>query len=404
MISAGHPDQCCERSGLDQTQIPDTTVSLKCPQCMDTWRSVGCSSLRPQRGGTGTCSLRGCHARSAKLRWWTVVAGQRAQPRTGTSIRFLHISHCPFTMGNSPYSSHRFEMVRTDHLSPSRPCRLPRKERKVDSSQEGEGQGRDTKAKTQAESKGCRKEPTTGGSNPSCSTVIKDFEVNWEESCRPTTSPSHTSRAALKVPGANAPVSDVLALWSALARWILTSKTEFASFLHAAQTGTTFSPWPMPAPYPEWFSKRQLQSVPRRRTRETVCLQKAVNMVCLALSWLHMQKPSRCPSSLFLVAQLTSAQWHTVWRLESQMKDVGRSGNIGPSQMGRTAARVEGLEAVIGFLHDEAMKVAPPGYVETPRVPASSSTFQNDLEGEWSSELEVVGELKGEGTFFSKGC
>ena len=63
----------------------------------------------------------------------------------------------------------------------------------------------------------------------------------------------------------------------------------------------------------------------------------------------------RCPAALYLGAQLTSIQWHTVWRLESQMKAVGRSGNIALSQMGRTAARVEGLEAVIGFLHVEAM-------------------------------------------------
>ena len=60
-----------------------------------------------------------------------------------------------------------------------------------------------------------------------------------------------------------------------------------------------------------------------------------------------------------------------VRRLERLIEDVSFSGDIGPKEMGRTAARLEGLEEVIHDMHAFAKKVAPQEYLR--RSPLSKT-------------------------------
>lgn len=88
----------------------------------------------------------------------------------------------------------------------------------------------------------------------------KTFASHPNEGRRPRRgTSSDADLAAVRVPGAGAPVSNVLKLWNSLARWILSGNSGFAKFLRSLQgepladRGTATSLWPIPAPYPRWI-------------------------------------------------------------------------------------------------------------------------------------------------------
>eukprot|EP00435_Cladocopium_sp_Y103_P020762 s4288_g5.t1 len=99
--------------------------------------------------------------------------------------------------------------------------------------------------------------------------------------------------------------------------------------------------WPMSAPYNRWFLPG---NVARDAEGESSTQrQKAVNLVVLALSWLHMRCPAHFPKEMSRHVQLSKKQWGVVRRLEEQLVDIELAG------VGRTAAKMEGLD---DFLHD----------------------------------------------------
>lgn len=214
---------------------------------------------------------------------------------------------------------------------------------------------------------------------------------------KPFSSQASCSKA-VDVPGAKAPVVNVLALWSSMARPLLRSKTNFATFLHSflhnepsAEEGTADQLWPIPAPYPTWLSGEHLQW--RQVRRVTRARQMAVNLVVLGLSWLHMGRPKTAPKAMSLRSTLTKAQWVTVKRMEGYFEDLIRVGDVGPAQMGRAAAKMEGLDSLLGELHDVALALAPNGYLE--RSVFSSNLQSNLLPGHCQGESgTVVGQLR----------
>ena len=160
------------------------------------------------------------------------------------------------------------------------------------------------------------------------------------------------------VPGAAAPTLQIENLWMAITRWVLKSKGPFATFLHSyvsnkpfEKKGTTDCLWPVPAPYPRWLGV----------SRGVGGRQRAVNLAGLALSWLHMGCPASCPSQLWRGKTLSSKQRAVVDHLEEHYKDV-QIGTVGPTEMGRSAARVEGLYDFLVSLHDEVEKLLPHSY------------------------------------------
>ena len=124
--------------------------------------------------------------------------------------------------------------------------------------------------------------------------------------------------------------------------------------------GTASSLWPMSAPYNRWFVKGNWQ--PEKHESAEVCRQKAVNLMILALSWLHMKSPCVCPRGLSRHHQLSRKQWGVVKRLETMFSSLEAVGDIGPSQMGRAAAKNEGLDSLLHDLHERAAFLANVGY------------------------------------------
>lgn len=142
-------------------------------------------------------------------------------------------------------------------------------------------------------------------------------------------------------------------------RWISSTSSSFSRFLKSllstappVEGGTTSTLWPMPVPYPAVWSHEVGTEDSAATTRAQ---QRAVNLVIAALSWLHMGRPGVAPSSMSLEASLSRRQWQVVKRFERQMEDVSESGDIDAAMMGRTAAKVEGLDAIIAELQQQTI-------------------------------------------------
>ncbi len=108
---------------------------------------------------------------------------------------------------------------------------------------------------------------------------------------------------------------------------------------------------PMPIPYPEAFRKGW-SAAPREIARK-----RAVNCICLALDYLHLGRPSKLPSSCLVGNPLNKAQWEAAGRLENFLDAWLDCDEIGPSEMGRSASKVESMEDAIRELTLVAKKV-----------------------------------------------
>ena len=205
-----------------------------------------------------------------------------------------------------------------------------------------------------------------------------------------------------KVPGAAAPICNALRLWNSMARWLFSGDSEFKKFVYSfccnsrsAEERTADYIWPMPVPYPVWL--RSLQDQPRV-PYVVMSQQKAVNMAVLALDWLHLKKPVVAPKSITLHSSLTTMQWSVVRRLERFFTDVTTSGDIGPEEMARTAAKVEGLDFLLHDLHEKAMALdlASKSWAFALRQPVQSAGNTGFLRGNTSGPGgEVVGMFDG---------
>ena len=140
----------------------------------------------------------------------------------------------------------------------------------------------------------------------------------------------------------------------------------------------------MAAPFPQLFLKKQ-----NAKDRDWVRRSQAVNLIVLALSWLHLGKPSKCPADLTCSTPLSSMQWSVVSRLGEQVADVLRVGVVGPAEMGRGAAKVESLDELVSFLEREARAVVGDGYFNR-----AASSARNPV-GSSQSAGEVVGSMSG---------
>ena len=85
-----------------------------------------------------------------------------------------------------------------------------------------------------------------------------------------------------------------------------------------------------------------------------------MNVVVLALSWLHLGQPAAPPSAMSLQSPLTRQQWRVVKRLEHLSSNLFNAGKIEPASMGRSAAKVESLASLLGELREAARKLASP--------------------------------------------
>ena len=113
--------------------------------------------------------------------------------------------------------------------------------------------------------------------------------------------------------------------------------------------------WPMPLPFPEMLVRMGPESsalpFPVR------ALQKMLNLVVAALSWLHMGRPAKAPAAMALRQPLSSPQWAVVRRLERLLHEVHHTKTVVPSDMGRNAVKVEGLDFLLRELHEAAAQL-----------------------------------------------
>ena len=202
-----------------------------------------------------------------------------------------------------------------------------------------------------------------------------------------------------RVPGAAAPTCNVLQLWNSMARLLLASSSNFAVFLKSllgatppAEGGTAQSLWPMSLPYPEvWrpeLSKKWCSLARRAR-------KKSVNLVVALLNWLHMNRPTRAPAALALGSRLSKKQWRVVEHFERLMADVAESGDIDAAAMGRSAAKVEGLDEILIDLQRQAVSWTEAGYEHRWRAQSGVCTARPRAAGHCLADPGVVvGKLK----------
>ncbi|CAE7908987.1 unnamed protein product, partial [Symbiodinium microadriaticum] len=98
--------------------------------------------------------------------------------------------------------------------------------------------------------------------------------------------------------------------------------------------------WPMPLPYPSLL-------LPGCGERDPDQL--ALNAIVLVLDWLHLGQPSVCKAELGLSLgrPLNPRQWRALDLLRGSVHRWNRGADVGPSEMGRAAAKFEGLEDLL---------------------------------------------------------
>ena len=207
-----------------------------------------------------------------------------------------------------------------------------------------------------------------------------------------------------RVPGADAPVSNMLRIWHPLLRWILDARTSFATFLHSVkcnrpseEEGTARTIWPMPPPFPRRMGLFEADD--DDTGSKEVAVQKGLNLVILMLSWLHLHQPAVAPRTLRLGRALSPAQWRVVRRLKPFLEEVGDFGDVGSEEMGRTASKMEGLDGQLAALHEFALNSgltrAAVGYLGRD-LQHGQHEFSEIKKGAELETGEVIGSYKGD--------
>ena len=203
------------------------------------------------RAALGVCALdqHACDSGS----WLLATELTMESPPPATSFS-LNQPPASCSLGTSSHQADRSSLVRSGYVQSQGSSRVPREESKADASspaaqQGGGGAEPQAKGEGKSERKGRRKRE---GCCPRCGRDCGQCH------CSGVGSWAYSGKHS--VPGENAPVVNVVRLWSSLTRWVLRSRTNFAQFLHsymhndpAEARGTAAILWPMSAPYNRWF-------------------------------------------------------------------------------------------------------------------------------------------------------
>ena len=151
-------------------------------------------------------------------------------------------------------------------------------------------------------------------------------------------------------------------VWDPLCRWVLSSRrsqslssfchSTFSRQIHQANHPDTRPVWPIPMPYPNLAAEG---------TSREQSFQRAINMMVITLNWLHLGGPRRIPSDFYSRARLTPEQLGIVSRLRRLAQEWNESGPIQAEDMGRSAGKIESLEATVQQLTAAAIRLASSG-------------------------------------------
>ena len=166
-----------------------------------------------------------------------------------------------------------------------------------------------------------------------------------------------------KVPGASAPTFEGAAIFDMSLQYLLKSRSRLGGFARSFAV-LRFAPFieeeaalhsdcfPMPLPYPEVFGRKS------RRGSEGLSLKKGVTSLVIALNFLHSNRARSVSKNLRAGMRLNKRQWEVVKRFEQLMKGWLDVSQIGPAEMGRTAAKVETLDSMLCSLEQQARLLA----------------------------------------------
>lgn len=174
--------------------------------------------------------------------------------------------------------------------------------------------------------------------------------------------PAPPKTNAPRAPGALATTVQVEHVWDPLCRWVLSSRrsqslssfchSTFSRQIHQANHPDTRPVWPIPMPYPNLAAEG---------TSREQSFQRAINMMVITLNWLHLGGPRRIPSDFYSRARLTPEQLGIVSRLRRLAQEWNESGPIQAEDMGRSAGKIESLEATVQQLTAAAIRLASSG-------------------------------------------
>eukprot|EP00438_Fugacium_kawagutii_P014015 Skav204090 [mRNA] locus=scaffold3129:371114:378324:+ [translate_table: standard] len=321
--------------------------------------NMGRASFQSMGRSQSQGSADDCLLRPTGLRQRGLASSPRADFGKSAALRGIPIAPSTGALGHSTYPSHRQSVVRPVHEQIEGACRVPGEESQADecpSSQRRILQGE------RQERQGKRERSGVGRRDPGRSHHLREEKAGSDEGCRQKLAfPSHAEHSALDVPGAKAPVSNVLKLWNSLVRWMVSDETPLACYVRSLRSqlpessSSTASPlWPMPVPYPRWM----MSSSGKPANYKRMCIEKAINSIVFTLSWLHLGKPWKAPAEICLGASLTQSQKAVVRRFERLLQELAETGDFGPSSMGRSAAKMENLDAILLALQEDAQMVS----------------------------------------------
>ncbi|CAK9010282.1 Ankyrin-3 [Durusdinium trenchii] len=181
------------------------------------------------------------------------------------------------------------------------------------------------------------------------------------EEAKPTVPAEAEKKPEHRAPGASASTVNARGLWNSLLRWVLRSPCgTLRTFLHTAlhspaPEGDLHDPrpeWPIPLPYPALLAGA-------REATEDDAWRRCANMMVLILNWIHMGQPAIWPRKFSIFSSLTPSQLVLVTRLKHLAGEWLKFKDITAESMGRTAGKVESLEALVHRLETSAVAFVP---------------------------------------------
>ena len=196
----------------------------------------------------------------------------------------------------------------------------------------------------------------------------------------------------IRVPGEAASTMHA-GIWDLAFSALLRARTGISKFLHSVLANRSFAEklpewqvWPMPLPFPEVHLRaksRRLEDSQRKL---------GINYVVTVLNWLSSGETQLDVRKIRLGCRLNRMQWGVVKRIRPLVDSWNRQGAVGPSEMGRSAPKVETIEAELRRLEEVVAETQ--GW--------SSSYFAGVRRGDIQREVglsghpgEVIGKMGG---------
>ena len=160
------------------------------------------------------------------------------------------------------------------------------------------------------------------------------------------------------VPGARASVVHASRIWSSAFGIVCRSRTKLALALFAAKTSPSRlrapagKVWPCPLPFPELHRRKA------NRRQVDAGRKLALNYLVLVMDVFHNGQSHFARAVPGLGTPLNKEQWEMIRRWSPLVDEWNQSCPITPDVMGRSAAKVENVEKVIGALQEEAVPIA----------------------------------------------